>query len=198
MNLFKKKDPVLTAIHPDLKKLTKHIATIKDEEGKDVKLYEFATLHDMPSKRYAALNDFLEDRGRGIDRTELEFNIKECIKAIESNSTRGVTDCLIILRWMEQRLTIFNDLDFIERFISCAIFFEDEDLTKYDWDIGTRKIELFEKNGLSAFFLSEPIKRYWTSTNISEEDMEMLIHQKEMKKQVLKELSVMGISLLNT
>ena len=192
---FTKKEVKLTAIHPDLKRLTRHVLTLKDENGKDVKFYEFATLHDMPARRFTSLNDFIEDKNRGIDRDELTFNIEESIKHIEANSTRGVTDALIVLRWMQQRMLIANDVDLILRLISCAVFTEDEDLTKYDWDIGTQKIELFEKHGLSTFFLSEPIKRYWTATNISEEDIQILIEQRKIKKQALKELSSMGVSL---
>lgn len=191
---FNKKEVKLTAIHPDLKRLTRHVLTLKDENDKDIKFYEFATLHDMPARRFTSLNDFIEDKNRGIDREELSFNVDESIKHIEVNSTRGVTDALILLRWMQQRLLIANDVDLILRLISCAVFTEDEDLIKYDWDIGTWKIELFEKHGLSAFFLSEPIKRYWMSTNISKKDMQILIEQRKIKKQALKELSSMGVS----
>lgn len=194
MAWWNKEEPKLTAIHPDLKRLTRHVYTLKDG-GKKIKLYEFATLHDMPARRFTFLNDFIEDKSRGINREELTFNVDETIKHIESNSTRGVTDALIVLRWLQQRMLIANDVDLILRLISCAVFTEDEDLTKYDWDIGTWKIDLFEKHGLSTFFLSEPIRRYWTSTSISKKDIEILITQRKLKRTALKELSAMGISL---
>lgn len=195
MGFFSKQEPKLTAIHPDLKRLTRHAITLKDENGKKVRFYEFATLHDMPARRFSNLNDYLEDKNRGIDRIELAHNLEEIIKEIEENSVKGVTNALIIAKWMRQRMEIANDVDLILRFISCAIFTEQEDLTKYDWDVGTWKIELIEKHGLAAFFLSEPIKRYWTSTDISKKDFQILIEQKKLKEVALRELSSMGISL---
>ena len=195
MGWFSKKEPQLTAIHPDLKKLVKHAFTIKDENDKPLRFYEFETLYDMPARRFTNLNDYIEDKNRGIDRIELAHNLEEIIKEVEENSIKGVTNALIIAKWLRQRMEIANDVDLILRLISCAFFTEDEDLTKYDWDIGTRKIELFEKNGLSSFFLSEPIKRFWTSTDISKKDIQMLIEQRRIKRTALKELSSMGISL---
>lgn len=194
MKLFKRKPKTITALHPDLKKLTRHIGDIEDEDGTIYPLYEFETLHDMPARRYSAFNDFLEDKSRGMEKDELEHNIKDVIRKIESNDTKGITDALIILRWMHTRMKIHNDLDLMLRIISVAIFFKDEDLTTYDWDVGTKKIELFERSGLSAFFLSEPIKRFLKSINISKLDMDMLLEQRKFKRQALEELKQMGIS----
>lgn len=198
MGIFKRKEKPLNSIHPDLKKLVVNIGSIKDKDGKIHDLYEFKTLHDMPARRYAAFNDFLEDKSRGIEKEELEANIKEVIDKIELNEVKGITDALIILRWMHTRMKIHNDLDLILRIISVAIFFKDEDLTTYDWDIGTRKIELFEEAGVTDFFLSEPIKRFLKSINISKLDMDTLLEQRRLKKQFLDELKRMGISFRGT
>jgi hypothetical protein len=187
----------MAKLHPQTKKLIKHVNTLKDN-GKDVKFYEFETLYDMPAKRYSRLNEFIEDRSRGLDRSELKDNIEECMNSIESNTTKGITDAVIILRWMRQRMEIAYDLDLIMRLISCAIFTLDEDIFDYDYDIGTHKMKLFEENGLDAFFLTESIKRWWTATDISESDMELLIEQRNYKRQLYKELKAMSVPLTDS
>lgn len=197
-NLFKKKSyKPKTVIHSEIKKLVERCVTV-NIEGKDVDFYEFKTLHDMPAKRFSRLNDMIEDAKRGFDHEELKILVNDLIESLESNSVSGVTNALIMLKWAQQRMLIQNDADLILRLISCAIFTKDEDLRDYDWDIGTWKIEQFEKSGLIAFFLSEPIRRYWTSIPISEKDIQIILEQRKAKIAALKGLKEMGVFMKDT
>lgn len=201
LNLIKwvlgKKIPV-NSLHPELKRKIKPAAVLKDDNGQTIQLYEFESLDDMPARRFSALNDFIEDKNRGIEREELYNNLEEAIEGFNQNTINGVTNALVILKWMKSRMLIANDVDIVLRLLSCALFTEEEDLTKYDWDVGTWKIKLIEENGLSSFFLQKSIQKYWTPTPISKKDMETLLEQRRMKVQVLKELKEMGISVSNT
>jgi hypothetical protein len=195
MSLFKQANKKPTRLHPQLKRLTQHIMTLRDDQNKPIKLYEFKTLYDMPAARYSKFNEYMEDRQRGISRTELEENLKACIDEINEGKPTNNANAITILRWMLSRMKVAYDADIVMRLISVAVFTKEEDLTGYDWDYNTWKIELFEKQGVSAFFLSEPIKKYWTAMDISTSDMELIAEQNKIKKQVLKELQEMGISL---
>lgn len=188
--LFKTIDPPEKLIAKDLGKLKQHVITIT-HEGKDYKLYELVSIYDMPSKRYAALNDFIEDKRRGLDKEELNQYVDECVTSLEEWDNNGVADALILLKSIKARMRVAADVDLIMRLLSCSLFFDDEDLKDYDWDIGTFKIELFESYGVSAFFLTEPIKKYWTRIDISKKDMEIILNQRSAKKRLLKELSDM-------
>jgi hypothetical protein len=193
-NPFKKRQPN-TALHPDIKRLISKVKTVKDKDGAKIDLYMFNTPFDMPAGRYSALNEFIEDYRRGLDRDELKVYINELIKNLDNDtiSVKQLSDTLIVLKWMAQRLAIAVDVDLVLRIISASLFTVDEDLTEYDYDYGSYKIELIEKNGLSAFFLHEPLRRYWTQTDISKDDLEILMEQRKIKRQVLKELTEMGM-----
>lgn len=198
-NPFKKKKSYVpkTIIHPDLKKLVQKCVTI-EIDGKDVDFYEFGTMHDMPARRLSKLNDMIEDSKRGFDREELTHLIDELKENLESNSVEGVTNALIMLKWAQQRMLIEHDADLVLRLISCAIFTKDEDLRDYDWDIGSWKIEQFEKSGLLSFFLSEPLSRYWTRIATSKSDIQIILEQRKAKAQALKGLKEMGVFMKDT
>ena len=181
-----------TILHPELKRLVQKVYTLKDGDKK-IDLYEFKNIDDMPARRYSDLNDFMEDRNRGIDRTELKFNLEQIKENMDKNSMEGATNAYTIINWMLQRMEIAYDTDLILRLISAALFTKDENVLKYDHDVGTYKIELIEKNSLEAFFLSEPIKKYWTQQTISKKDFRIIIEQNNLKKKVLKELKEMGV-----
>lgn len=189
--LFQRKKKIKkpkTVIHKEFRKLVQKTMTLKDEDGNMVDLYEFQNLEDIPADRYSTLNEFIEDKDRGLSRLELQDNLEECISSIEGESVADFTNALILIKWMRQRLEIAYDLDLVMRLVSCAFFYEDEDVKTYDWDIGTKKIDLFKANDLKAFFLSEPIKRYWNVTNISDEIMSLIIEEHRQKHLVSKEL----------
>lgn len=196
--MFKKSTNKQTAIHPDVKKLVSKVFKATDESGKTHQFYEFNTLHDMSARRFSHLNNFIENRNRGISNENLKQAITEAIDGIQIESIKGITDALIILKYLRARIEIAEDVDIILRIMSCAFFTKDEDLTNYDWDIGTWKIDLWEREGLTAFFLTESVSRFLKSINISPKGIQSYIAARRTLKQSLKELNKMGILLEST
>ena len=141
----KKKEPQYL-IRDDIKRLTKYVLTISDG-NQDIDFYEFETMYDMPAKRFAHFNDFLEDYHRGMSNEDLIFNLKEAIKEIESNEISGITNANIRLKWMRARSEISNDSDLIMKVLSCALFTRQENLLDYDYDLAEWKIKLFDRRG---------------------------------------------------
>ena len=195
--LFKTVDSPREKIRKDIKKLSKHVLTIR-HNNKDYKLYELATIYDMPAKRYQIMNDFIEDARLNIQKKELSHYLDELIGYLDENTAKGLTNATILAKWLKARTKISLDVDLVLRVISACLIFEDEDPLDYDWDINDFKIELFEKYGVTAFFLSDPIKKYLTLITTSKLDMEAILNQRKKERLVLKELKGMGISVWNT
>lgn len=192
--LFKVQKSPEEKIRKDIKKLSRHVLTIP-HEGKDYKFYELATIHDMPSKRYKIMNQFIEDARLNIQKEELAFYLKQIEDNMNANTAEGNTNAAIITKWLKARTNISMDVDLVMRVISCCLLLEDENPLDYDWDINDFKIELFEKSGVTAFFLSEPIKKYLKQIGLSNLDMEATLKQRKLSKTALKELEQMGISV---
>ena len=197
MNLFRKKPEKITAIHPDVKKLVSKVTTI-EHEGRKIDFYGFNTLFDMSARRFTDMNNFLENKRRGIDNEELQKALAESIEGLEANDLKGVTNSLIIQKYLKARLEISEDIDLIMRVISCAFFTKDEDLSYYDWDIGTWKIELFEKTGLKSFFLTKSVSNFLKSIGSSPDNIKTSIEIRQKLKHSLRELNKMGILLDST
>jgi hypothetical protein len=178
-------------IHKATKKLVRHIMTIWDD-GTPYKLHEFGEVYDMPACRFFKYDEYLEDKGRMFTQGELIDLFEEIKKGWEANSLKGSSDAYMLIKWALARLHIAKDLDLELRWLSITLFFEDEDVFEYDWDIGSHKIELIKKHGLSAFFLSSPIKRYWKPRSISVKDMAILEAQSNAKRESWKELRKMA------
>ena len=103
-----------TILHKDHKKLIQLAMTLKDDDGNLIDLYEFKNLEDMPNRRYSSLNEFIEDKNRGLNKEELAANLEEAIKSIdEGENMSDFTNALILLKWMRQRVEIANDVDLI-------------------------------------------------------------------------------------
>jgi len=187
----------VTSIHPEYKKKILHAFDIRKEDGEIVSFYEFGSIHDMPSRRFGALNNFIEDNNRKMTHEELLHYSDEALREIDDNSPSSLANAVMILKMMKMRAEFIADIDIVLRLVSCVYFTKDEDLLNYDWDIGDWKIELFEKYGLNAFFLTEPIRKFLPVTNISENDIKAILEQKEITKVLLKQLRELEISTIN-
>ena len=195
--LFKTVDSPREKIRKDIKKLAKHVLTIYHNK-KDYKLFELSEVYDMPNKRYQIMNDFIEDARLNIQKKELEHYLTELEGYLDENTAKGLTNATILTKWLKARTKISMDVDLVMRVLSACLIFEDEDPLDYDWDINDFKIELFEKYGVTAFFLSEPIGKYLKLISTSNIDIEKILDQRKKQRVVLKELEGMGISVWNT
>lgn len=181
-------EPKKTAIHPDYRKLISYAFSVPDENGKPIDYYCFETPADMPTNRYHKWNDFLEDYNRRFENQELKEVLEEILKNLNENSVDGVTNAMIITKYAIQRTSIAMDTDLFMRFMSVTYFTLDENLLYYDYDIGTKKIERWTQNGIHAFFLKEPVKRWLPLTELSSEDLVILQTQKDQMLRFYKKL----------
>lgn len=184
--LFTKKPSVKTYLHPDYKKLVKYAFTSVDEKSNPVDFYTFPSAADMPTARYTKWNEFLEDYNRRFDNQELLEVAKEIADALNKNSVAGVTQARLLVDYILQRTQIAMDVDLFLRFCSVTYFTQDEDLTSYDWDYGTWKIELWKRGGLHAFFSKEPVKKWLPLTELSPIDLDILQQYKKNLRRIYK------------
>ena len=194
INLFKKPPKQVTRLHPELKKLIQLAFTLKDGDKK-IKFYQFKDHDNMPASRYESLNIFLEDRDRGMSREEGLHWCEQTLEEINKNTLEGLSNAIVIQKYLKYCYELSLDVNLVMRLVTCAYFFEDEDLLTYDWDLADYKMELFKDHGLNAFFLSKPFLKYLPITQLSPKDMETLKKQSEIKLSLLKELDVMGIPI---
>ena len=176
ISLFKKTEHTKkTAIHPEYKKLIEYVTTL---EGR--KLYKFKNLLDMPHDRYNKCTRFSTEVNMRIDSNTLQESLDDCIEyANEGNFTKIIG----ILHILKEMTNMLISIDTSYRLASCVYFWEDEDLTDYDFEIGDEKIQVFKRVGMSDFFLSEPMKNFLPQMNISEQGLEAyLLQEREFKK----------------
>ena len=197
--LFKQEDNNREKIRKDIKRLSKHVMTIP-YEGKEYKLYELSTIHDMPAKRYQVMMQFIEDARMNIEKEELAHymqELEELLKKAAKDDPNSFADALVLTKWMKARTKISLDVDLVMRVLSACFLFEDEDPLDYDWDINDFKIRMMEKTGVTSFFLNEPINKYLKLITTSSVDLALILRQQKTKRQVLNELREMGISVYN-
>lgn len=195
--LFKRTGPPKTLIQPQVKKLTKYVMTINDG-SRDIHFYEFTDIRDTPIRRFETYNEMMQDFSRGISQKDLHHNLSGLIDELQSATIEGSTNALIRAKWLKSRCEIAMDIDLGLSLMSVAFFTVDENLLSYDEDIGHWKVKLFEKEGVSTFFLSEPVRKYWTLTNISEQGFKMYLKSRKEKRRTTRLLEKMGISTVSS
>lgn len=181
--LFTDNNIVKTLEHPDYKTLVEYAFSVPDDDGNPIDFYNFRSAGDMPTSRFSKWNEFLEDYNRRIENDELVEIMKEMREQMDENTVSGNTNARLLMSYIEQRTQIAMDVDLFMRFMSVTYFTLKEDLVKYDWDIATWKIELWNKHGLHAFFLKEPIKKWLPQIEISSDDLAIL---KRQKKEIIR------------
>jgi len=180
-----------TAIHKEYKRLIERVAVV---DGRD--LYAFVELGDMPHNRYNKCTRFRSEFNMRLDRDFLDFYIENQEKAIDSGKMRNVTNALSELK---MRKDMLYSAAASYRLASCVYFWEDEDLTDYDFEVGDDKIERFKKIKFEDFFLSEPMNKFLPQMNISVEDLRVYSEfEKELKKLTSQQLSDRKESLNKT
>ena len=185
ISLFKKTETPRTIIHPDYKKLVEHVTTI---EGR--KLYKFRNLLDMPHDRYNKCTRFSTEVNMRLDSETLKESLTQIIDFANQGNFTKVLGLVHILMEMTNMLI---SIDASYRLASCVYFWDNEDLTDYDFEIGDHKISLFKKMRLDDFFLKEPMKNFLPQMNISEPGLEAyLVQEKEFKKILSSQLRKMN------
>lgn len=185
INLFKKTETPHTIIHPDYKKLIEYVTTI---EGR--KLYKFKNLLDMPHDRYNKCTRFSTEVNMRLDSETLKESLEQIIEFANQGNFTKVMGVVHILMEMTNMLI---SIDASYRLASCVYFWDNEDLTDYDFEIGDHKISLFKKMRLDDFFLKEPMKNFLPQMSISEQGLEAyLLQEREFKKILSSQLKKMN------
>lgn len=181
LKLFKSPRPN-TAIHPVYKKLIEKIATINGRN-----LFAFKSLLDMPHNRYNKCTRFATEFNMRLDSEILRNSIDSALNAAnEGNFTKVIG----ILTLLDEHTNMLISVEASYRLASCAYFWEDEDLTDYDFEIGDDKIKEFKKVKLDDFFLSEPMNKFLPQMNLSVTDLvRSSQYEKELKELHLRTLN---------
>ena len=171
-----------TAIHKEYKRLIERVAVV---DGRD--LYMFTNLLDMPHNRYNKCTRFSTEFNMRLDADTLRVSIDKCLTSANKGN---FTNVISILTLLQEHTKMLVSVEASYRLASCVYFWEDEDLTDYDYEIGDDKIRKFKKIKFADFFLKEPMNRFLPQMNISAEDLNYYSeYEKELKKLTLQQLS---------
>ena len=167
----------LTCLHPEVKTLTEFAFEI---DGKE--FYTFKTLLDMPAPRYQRIQEFIREAEMRITSKDLT----EIIGLIKNAIDKGkITDAVIFLNAIDSLTSQFIETDTFYRLFTCLFFDLDEDIMDYDFDYNEYKIDLFKSQPQTAFFFSQPMKKYLPQIDILQEDLEVFLKQTKSNHQHL-------------
>lgn len=176
-----KRTKINTAIHKDYKRLIERVAII---DGRD--LYMFTNLLDMPHNRYNKCTRFSTEFNMRLDANTLKVALKKCL---ESANKGNFTNVISILSVLNEQTEMLISVEASYRLASCVYFWENEDLTDYDYEIGDDKIRKFRKIKFDDFFLNAPMNNFLPQMNLSAADIESyLVYEKELKNLTLQQL----------
>ena len=170
----------ITCLHPQVKTLTEFAFDI---EGKEY--YQFKSLFDMPAPRYQRIQEFIREAEMRITSKDLLELLKLTKEALNSGK---ITDSVLLLTGIENLTSQYIETDTFYRLFTCLFFDLEEDITDYDFDYNDVKLELFKSQPKTAFFFSQPMKRYLPQIDISEQDLEVFLKQTEVNKQYIQEI----------
>ena len=176
IKLFKKKRPN-TAIHPTYKKLVEEVAEINGR-----KIYQFKNLADMPINRHNKCDRFSSEFHMRLDSQIL----LEALDNIEEQINKGnITKVAGIIAILKEHTKMLISMDASYRLASCVYFWEDEDLTDYDFEIGDEKIELFKKEKFDDFFFTERTSKFLPQIDLSNHDLVTFLRYEKQLKDLL-------------
>lgn len=187
LKIWKKKDKRRTAIHPEYRKLIEKIATIN---GRD--LYTFKSILDMPIKRHDKCTRFGLEFNMRIDLQtlrEAHATVIEDVGMMDTNNMKSLKrKTMAILENINRLTEMAVSVDASYRLASCVYFWEDEDLTDYDFEIGDEKIQEFKKMGFDDFFLRAPMNNFLPAISLSRQDLELFSRMEKERKLIHSEI----------
>ena len=170
----------LTCLHPQVKTLTEFAFEI---DGKE--FHTFKSLFDMPAPRYQRIQEFIREAEMRLTSKDLADFITLIKEAMNAGK---ITDAVIFLSAMENLASQYIETDTFYRLFTCLFFDLDEDITDYDFDYNESKLELFKSQPKTAFFFSQPMKKYLPQIDISHQDLEVFLKQTEVNKEYIQKV----------
>lgn len=156
------------------------------------KYFRFKKELGLPLDRNAMNSDLLDEMSWGASAKEQENIIDTAEKAIHAGlsnpkNSAVATACLQLIR--ARRGTVHRDI--ILNIIGVWLIAEDEDPYAIDFDIHTRKVEMFEKmskENAHAFFLSTSLEVLKPFTSIQPNDLNELLIASIQEQRAVKKL----------
>ncbi len=167
--------------HPHDHKL---VEAFVDSNG--VKYFKYKDRFNMPVVRLGALQDFLFQLSRKIDKGEMELFIK-AMNMLITNAVASLTHADKAVKHLARLQTTLDDMELREKeilhpelmFDVVAVNFirEDENPAQYDEVVHAEKVEQFKKDsagGLYDFFYSSSTMEYFPGLELLREDYQEL------------------------
>jgi len=170
----------LTCLHPLIKSATEFAFDI---DGKE--FWTFKNMLDMPTSRYQRIQEFIREAEMRITSQDLT----DFIELIKDALNKGkITDAIIFLSAVENLTSQYIETDTFYRLFTCLFFDLDEDITDYDFDYNEDKLKLFKSQPATAFFFSQPMKKYLPQIDISEQDLEVFLKQTSVNHEYIQKI----------
>jgi hypothetical protein len=177
----KPKNPEFNLNHPEI---FPHVEFAFECDGKTY--YRFkAGEFKMPTGRHKFVEAYLS-------QAELRMDLETLIgflDKIDAHLNSGQLSKVAIASYaIRSRCNMGFEPETIERLASVVYFDESEDLSDYDPNYGTAKIEGWKKKDFMGFFLTRPIDELCSLKGISEESIRSYITQIEVSKKIIEDL----------
>jgi hypothetical protein len=147
---------------------SKHVIKPAFEVG-GVQYYEMDTLANLPWKRGMKFFSVFNELDMRCDRFYLTKHV-EAIENLLSGKKVGLKELASIQalnNQMKERLQFIYDEDLVYKVASIVFFDENESPDDWEWNYAQKKIEHWKKyEGVSSFFLHEPIQRLMPFLNV--------------------------------
>lgn len=139
----------------------------------------------IPVGRHKFVEAYLHQAEMRMDVDTLNRYLDEIDKNLDAGKLSKVAIASYAIR---SRAKMGFEPETIERLASVVYFDETEDLSDYNPDYGTQKIELWKKKDFLGFFLTRPIDELYGLRGISEESLKNYIQQIEVSKKIIEDL----------
>lgn len=173
--------PEFNLHHPDI---APHVEFAFDCDG--VAYYRFAAGEfKMPVGRHKFVEAYLSQSELRMDLKTLIGYLDQIDKYLNNGQLAKVAIASYAIR---SRCNMGFEPETIERLASVVYFDESEDLSDYNPDYGTKKIEIWKKKDFLGFFMTKPIEELCSLKDISEESLRSYITQIEVSKKIYADL----------
>jgi hypothetical protein len=139
----------------------------------------------MPVGRHKFVEAYLAQTELRMDLKTLTGYLDQIDKYLNSGQLAKVAVASYAIR---SRCNMGFEPETIERLASVVYFDETEDLSDYNPNYGTQKIEMWKKHDFMGFFLTRPIEELCSLKGISEESLRSYITQIEVSKKIIADL----------
>lgn len=163
-----------TTLHHLNKRLIEYSFTVNN-----VDYYTFKNFLDFPPLRHSKINHFLREVDMSITNQDLQEYVKSIIENLNTGNLKGAIKTLSTL---EYQLESYAELDILYRLCSAVFFDLKEDITVYDFDYNSKKIDGFKLQPPEDFFFIKSVSELFPQIVLSKESIQMYLVSQEIVK----------------